>query len=108
MLEEGPPTTTRAALGEFPSEVVQRFGETRAAMREKRDLRPVRLHEDAIDRELLHRLHGDMRKGLEEMRATQAATLAALAQLQTTLIRWIVFTGIVAVVLVKLLSLWLV
>ncbi|HZM93960.1 MAG TPA: hypothetical protein VFB92_11090 [Vicinamibacterales bacterium] len=43
-----------------------------------------------------------MRKALEEMRQTQAATMAALSNLQATLIRWIILTGLVVIIVLKL------
>jgi hypothetical protein len=36
------------------------------------------------------------------MRHTQAATLAALSNLQANLIRWIIFTGLVLIIVLKL------
>ncbi len=60
------------------------------------------MEKDEVDQELMHRLHGDMRKALEEMRQTQAATMAALSNLQATLIRWIILTGLVVIIVLKL------
>ena len=60
------------------------------------------MEKDAVDQELMHRLHGDMRKAMEEMRQTQAETLAALSNLQATLIRWIILTGLIMVIVLKL------
>ena len=42
------------------------------------------------------------REAMEEMRQTQAVTLAALSNLQATLIRWIIFTGLVLILVLKL------
>lgn len=97
--KEGPSFTVKTGLGEFPSEVVARVDGPRPMVHESRVPSGERLLEkETVDRELMHRLHGDMRKAMEEMRETQAATLAALSNLQTTLIRWIIFTGLVLIV----------
>src|SRR5262245_20752063 len=95
-------------LGEFPSETRSRFEKTRTTVQADSNWRAQGNEPDgqcregdALDRELLHRLHGDMRRAVEEMRETQAATLTALSDLQTTLIRWIVVTAIVVIALLK-------
>lgn len=93
----------KTGLGEFPSESGTRVGGPRLTVREPRNHRgePF-LEKDEVDQELMHRLHGDMRKALEEMRQTQAATMAALSNLQATLIRWIILTGLVVIIVLKL------
>ena len=92
-----------AGLGEFPSEVGARVERPRPTVREPRDVIGERFVEkEAIDQELMHRLHGEIRKAMEEMRQTQAVTLAALSNLQATLIRWIIFTGLVLILVLKL------
>jgi hypothetical protein len=103
-IKKGPSVSVRTGLREFSSEVVPQFDGPRATVREPSDQGQESLPEkDVLDRELMHRLHGDMRKALEEMRATQAVTLAALSHLQTSLIRWIILTGIVLIIVLKLL-----
>jgi hypothetical protein len=93
----------KTGLGEFPSESGTRVDAPRLTARELRDHDGERsLEKDTVDRELMHRLHGDMRKALEEMRQTQAVTLTALSSLQATLIRWIIFTGLVITIVLKL------
>jgi hypothetical protein len=93
----------KAGLGEFPSEVGARADKPRPIVREPRDFFGERFVEkEAVDHELMHRLHGEIRKAMEEMRQTQAATLAALSNLQSNLIRWIIFTGLVLIILLKL------
>jgi hypothetical protein len=95
--------SVKPGLGEFPSESGTRVDAPRLTVREPRNHSGERsLEKDAVDRELMHRLHGDMRKAMEEMRQTQAATLAALSSLQTTLIQWIIFTGLVLIAVLKL------
>jgi hypothetical protein len=90
-------------LGEFPSEAGARVNGPRLTMREPRDFIGERFVEkEAVDQELMHRLHGEIRKAMEEMRHTQAATLAALSNLQANLIRWIIFTGLVLIIVLKL------
>jgi len=102
-------------LGEFPSEGGRRFEKPRITVQADGERRghgnePDLHHQNgqALDRELMHRLHGDVRRAVEEMHATQAANLAALSDLQTTLIRWIVLTGIVVtgIVVIALLKLF--
>jgi hypothetical protein len=101
-IKQGPSISVRTGLREFSSEVPH-FDGPPATVREPGDQREECPRErDVFDRELMHRLHGDMRKALEEMRATQAVTLAALSNLQTSLIRWIIFTGIVLIIVLKL------
>lgn len=102
--KDSPLVSVKPGLGEFSSEVDARVDRPRPNVREPRDHSGERpLEKDAVDRELMHRLHGDMRKAVEEMRETQAATLAALSTLQTTLIRWIILTGLVVIFVLKLL-----
>jgi hypothetical protein len=103
LIEEGPSVAVRTGLGEFASEAASHFEERRVNVGELCNPRKVRLQENGQpDRELLHRLHEDMRRAMAEMRETQAATLAALSDLQANLIRWIVFTAIAVIVLLKL------
>jgi hypothetical protein len=93
----------KTGLAEFPSEAGGRVDGPRPIVREPRDVSGERFVEkEAVDHELMHRLHGEMRKAMEEMRQTQAATLAALSNLQATLIRWIFFTGLVLIIVLKL------
>jgi hypothetical protein len=101
--EESPSLTVRTGLGEFASEDAFRVEERRANVRELCNPRKERLQDNGgPDRELLHRLHEDVRRAMEEMRETQAATLASLSDLQASLIRWIIFTAIAVIVLLKL------
>lgn len=103
-IREGPSAIVKTGLSEFTSELAPRLKEPRASVDDQTGRGEDRFQEkDAIDSELLHRLHADMRKAVAEMRATQAATLAALSHLQMTLIAWIVFTAIAVVLLIKLL-----
>jgi hypothetical protein len=101
--KESSSLSLKTGLGEFPSESGTRGDGPRLTVREPRDYRGERvLEKDAVDQELMHRLHGDMRKAMEEMRQTQAETLAALSNLQATLIRWIILTGLVMIIVLKL------
>ena len=100
---EGSSLSVKTGLGEFPSEAGARVDRPRPTVYEPRVHSGERfLEKDAVDRELMHRLHEDMRKAMEEMRQTQAATLAALSNLQTILIRWIILTWLVLIVVLKL------
>jgi hypothetical protein len=103
-IKDRPSISLKTGLGEFSSEVAPRLdGSSRATVRQPHDEGEERLQEnDVLDRELMHRLHGDMRTALEEMRATQAVTLAALSNLETSLIRWIIFIGIALIIVQKL------
>jgi hypothetical protein len=102
-VQESSSLSVKTGLGEFPSESGARADAPRLTVGEPRNHSGERsLEKDAVDQELMHRLHGDMRKAMDEMRQTQAATLAALSSLQKTLIQWIIFTGLVLIVVLKL------
>jgi hypothetical protein len=108
-IKEIRPVSIIPGLGEFPSEVARRFEKPRTTVQAEGDRRlPGHAPDghtqerDTLDLELMHRLHRDMRTAVEEMRATQADLLAALSNLQMNLIRWILFTGMAVIVLLKL------
>ena len=108
-IKESRPVSIIPGLGEFPSEAGRRFEKSRTTVQADSDWRlqgnesdGCSQERDALDPELMHRLHGDVRRAVEEMRATQADILAALSNLQMNLIRWILFTGIAVIVLLKL------
>jgi hypothetical protein len=55
-------------------------------------------HRDALDDELTEGIHEDLRTALKEITEMQRNGLAALADVRTSLIRWIVATGILVIV----------
>ncbi len=108
-IKESRPISIVPGLADFPSEGSRRFEKPRITVQADADWRAHdngpdghEQRRDALDSELMHRLHGDMRRAVEEMQVTQAAILAAVSDMQTTLIRWIVLTAIVVVALLKL------
>ena len=94
VMEDAFAQSCETGLSEFPSEVNDSFDELNAT---------VPMQHAARDQASIDAVHEDIRKALQEMRSMHYDSLVAFAELRLNLIRWIVGTGILVVVLARLL-----